>query len=199
MEIELLHHETEFLVCRKPHGVESEHALPALLCERLGIAKLFPVHRLDKETEGVMVFAKTPAAAAFFSKEIRQNRWQKTYLAVVKGCPQREEDTFTDLLFRDRAKNKSYPVKRMRKGVKQAVLSYRVLSPFTEDTPCPHTLVEINLQTGRTHQIRVQFASRGMPLLGDKKYGGEPYPHLCLTAVALTLNTPTGQQVTYRL
>ena len=198
MEIEILHHDDDFLVCRKPHGVESEKQLPTLLCQQLALPKLYPVHRLDKETQGVMVFAKTPDAAAFFSMEIQQNRWQKIYRAVVKGCPPTEEDTLTDLLFRDRQKNKSYPVKRMRKGVKQAELSYRVLTPF-EQAPCPHTLVEIELKTGRTHQIRVQFASRGMPLLGDKKYGGEPYPHLCLTAVSLTLTTPQGRRVTYRL
>ena len=138
-----------------------------------------------------MVFAKTKQAAAHFSKEIQENRVEKRYVAVVKGCPEKEEGTFTDLLFRDKQKNKSYTVKRMRKGVKEAVLTYKVLRPSPHET-APHTVVEIALQTGRTHQIRVQFASRKMPLLGDKKYGGLPHPHLCLTAYSLAFTDPNG-------
>ncbi len=196
MEIRLLHTAPDFLVCCKPAGVESEKQLPRLLCEQTGLEMLYPVHRLDKETAGVMVFAKTKSAAAHFSGEILENRFHKTYLAVVKGTPKEKEGTLTDLLFRDKQKNKSYPVKRMRKGVKEAVLSYKVLEEITVEG-IPHSLVEIQLQTGRTHQIRVQFASRKHPLLGDKKYGGHPYSHLCLLAKQLTFVTPKGETVTF--
>ena len=196
MEIAILHTAPDFLVCCKPAGVEAEKQLPNLLCRQTGEEILFPVHRLDKETAGVMVFAKTKEAAAYFSGEIQENRFAKTYLAVVKGTLEQKEGTLTDLLFRDKQKNKSYVVKRMRKGVKQAVLSYRVLEEITVDET-PHILVEIRLQTGRTHQIRVQFASRKHPLLGDKKYGGNPHSHLCLLAKQLTFVDPQGETVTF--
>ncbi len=196
MEITVLHTTPQYLVCLKPSGVESEKQLPRLLCEQTGEEILYPVHRLDKETAGVMVFAKTKSAAAYFSREIQENRFEKTYLAVVKGTLEEKESTFTDLLFRDKQKNKSYVVKRMRKGVKEAVLSYCVLKEIAvEETP--NTLVEVHLQTGRTHQIRVQFASRKHPLLGDKKYGGQSYSHLCLLAKQLTFVTPQGETVTF--
>lgn len=196
MEITILHTAPEYLVCCKPAGVESEKQLPRLLCEQTGEDFLYPVHRLDKETAGIMVFAKTKSAAAHFSEEIQENRFLKQYLAVVKGRLEEPQGTLTDLLFRDKQKNKSYPVKRMRKGVKQAVLSYTVLKELTVEG-IPHSLVEVHLQTGRTHQIRVQFASRKHPLLGDKKYGGHPYSHLCLLAKALTFVTPRGETVTF--
>lgn len=196
MKITILHTAPEYLVCCKPAGVESEKQLPRLLCRQTGEEVLYPVHRLDKETAGVMVFAKGKSAAAYFSGEIQENRVHKTYLAVVKGTPEEKEGTLTDLLFRDKQKNKSYPVKRMRKGVKQAVLSYTVLKELTVEG-IPHSLVEVHLQTGRTHQIRVQFASRKHPLLGDKKYGGQPYSHLCLLAKALSFVTPQGESVTF--
>ncbi len=196
MEITILHTAPEYLVCCKPAGVESEKQLPRLLCRQTGEEVLYPVHRLDKETAGVMVFAKEKSAAAYFSGEIQENRVHKTYLAVVKGTPEEKEGTLTDLLFRDKQKNKSYPVKRMRKGVKQAVLSYTVLKELTVEG-IPHSLVEVHLQTGRTHQIRVQFASRKHPLLGDKKYGGQPHSHLCLLAKELSFVTPQGEPVTF--
>lgn len=196
MEIAILHTAPDFLVCCKPAGVESEKQLPNLLCQQTGAEMLYPVHRLDKETPGVMVFAKTKEAAAYFSKEIGENRFQKQYLAVVKGRLEEKTATLTDLLFRDKQKNKSYPVKRMRKGVKEAVLSYRVLEEITVENRL-YSLVKIHLQTGRTHQIRVQFASRKHPLLGDKKYGGDPYSHLCLLAKQLTFVDPQGETVTF--
>ncbi len=197
MGITLLHTAPDFLVCLKPAGVESEKQLPRLLCEQTGLEILYPVHRLDKETAGVMVFAKTKSAAAYFSGEIGENRFHKTYLAAVKGTLDEPCGTFTDLLFRDKQKNKSYTVKRMRKGVKEAILSYKVLEEIqVENTP--HSLVEIQLQTGRTHQIRVQFASRKHPLLGDKKYGGQSYSHLCLLAKQLIFVTPRGETVSFR-
>ncbi len=195
MDIVVLHNAATYLVCHKPAGVEAEHQLPRLVCEQENLPCLYPVHRLDKETAGVILLAKTKPAAAFFSQAVAQNKLEKTYLAVVKGTPPEPAGTFTDLLFRDKQKNKSYPVKRMRKGVKEARLSYQTVEGLTLNG-VPHTLVKIALQTGRTHQIRVQFASRQMPLLGDKKYGGCPHPTLGLLAYRLTFPTPQGEWVT---
>lgn len=139
--------------------------MPQLLSEQLGCG-IFPVHRLDQTVGGVMVYAKTAQEAARLTQAMAQGQMQKTYLAVLTGCPAERAGTLEDLLFHDRAKNKTYVVRRQRGGVKQARLHYEILAE--QDGL---SLARIRLETGRTHQIRVQFASRGLPLLGDGKYG----------------------------
>ena len=141
--------------------------MPEILMSQCGAREIFCVHRLDQGVGGVMVYAKTRAAAAALSGLIQTNAFEKRYLAVTRGCPAEPEGTLRDLLYRDAARNKSYVVKRMRKGVREASLEYRVL----ESTP-DAALLLIKLHTGRSHQIRVQLSSRALPLLGDTKYGG---------------------------
>ena len=160
----VLRETSDYLVCVKPVGADSEHELPARLSAERGCAVL-PVHRLDLNVGGVMVYAKNREAAAELSRLIASGKLEKEYVACCHGCPPAEGE-MRDLLFRDSRKNKVFVVKRQRAGVKEAVLSYRVLSAG-ENT----SLVRIRLQTGRSHQIRVQFASRGFPLAGDHKYG----------------------------
>ena len=126
------------------------------------------VHRLDKVTGGVMVFSRRKEVTGKLTALVAEHRITKEYLAVLRGHPEKQEDTLTDLLFRDAAHNKSYVVKRMRKGVREARLSYREISR-TEEL----SLVRVRLHTGRTHQIRVQFSSRQLPLLGDIRYGSK--------------------------
>lgn len=176
-------------VCLKPPGVLSQDgpggSLPDLLREQLGCG-IFPVHRLDREAGGVMVYAKTSRAAGALSREIAQGRFQKRYLCVACGVPEAGEGVYRDLLLHDKVRNKSFVVGRMRGGVKEASLEYRTLA--VRDGKA---LVSVGLHTGRTHQIRVQFASRGTPLLGDRKYGGGAGA-LMLWSCALRFRRPQG-------
>lgn len=166
---EILYADAAVAVVVKPAGVlsqgDAEDAMPALLQKRLGGA-IFPVHRLDQPTGGVMVYARTQDAAAKLSAQMQSEAFGKEYLAVLDGTPEPAEGELHDLLFFDRQKGKSYAVRRKRAGVKDARLAYRVLAQAEG-----LTLVRIRLYTGRTHQIRVQFSSRGWPLTGDGKYG----------------------------
>ena len=167
-DLNLLYTCREFVVCVKPVGVSSEdgeHSLPALLRQKLG-GEIFPIHRLDLNVGGVMVYARTRAAAAMLSKAVQDGAMVKEYRAMVHGTPPQQGD-WEDLLWKDSRQNKVFVVKRMRKGVKPARLE------FTRLTAGESSLVHIRLHTGRSHQIRVQFASRGFPLVGDHKYGAK--------------------------
>lgn len=161
--MEILYCDQDIAVCVKPIGLDSEHDVPAALQESVG-GSFYPVHRLDKNVGGVMVYARNSKAAATLSRAIQDGSMIKEYVAMVHGTPPQEGD-WTDLLFKDSSKNKVFVVRKERRGVKKARLEYVRL------TEGPASLVRIRLHTGRSHQIRVQFASRGFPLVGDKKYG----------------------------
>lgn len=167
--IDILFENADYVVCIKPVGVQSQNDgvedMVKLLAEQTG-SEIYPVHRLDTAVGGTMVFAKTKSFAAELSKQIADKSFKKIYLAVLSGVPEKKSDTLNDLLFKDSSKNKVFIVKRERRGVKKASLDYSVLSE-TEDK----SLVRVFLHTGRTHQIRVQFSSRKLPLVGDGKYG----------------------------
>lgn len=168
--IEILHEDVDKVFCIKPAGVDSEEQMVLKLKNQLD-TEIYTLHRLDKPVSGVMVYAKNKETAASISRKIAENNdFKKEYLVVCEGEFSESEGIMEDLLFKDSSKNKSFVVKKERKGVKKAILTYKVLSKENFNGKiCSLVLVE--LQTGRSHQIRVQFASRKHPLLGDKKYG----------------------------
>ena len=161
--MEILYSDKHLAVCIKPVGLDSESGVPAALKAQLG-GEIFPIHRLDQNVGGVMVYARTKFAAAELSRAVQEGTMVKEYVAMVHGTPPETGD-WEDFLFKDSRKNKVFAVKKERKGVKYARLEFDRL---TGGDP---SLVHIRLHTGRSHQIRVQFSSRGFPLVGDHKYG----------------------------
>ena len=187
----ILYCDDDIVVAIKDAGILSQNDdkdrknMPAILTSEVG-GPIFAVHRLDRETAGVMVFARNKGSAAALSASIAEGHFEKEYLAVVSGTLTEKSGQMEDLLYFDRMKNKVFPVKRERKGVKKALLSYEVL---TEKDGW--SLVLVKPKTGRTHQIRVQFASRRHPLYGDKKYGGKG-ENLALFCRSLSFPHPEG-------
>lgn len=161
--MKILYADRGIVACIKPVGLDSETEVPAALKAELG-GEIFPIHRLDKNVGGIMVFARTKSAAAALSKAVQDGQMIKEYVAMVHGTPPESGD-WEDFLFKDSRKNKVFAVKKERKGVKYARLEFNRLQGGEQ------SLVHIRLHTGRSHQIRVQFSSRGFPLVGDHKYG----------------------------
>lgn len=186
------------ILCQKPAGMPSQPdptSRPDLLTE---LSKAYPsvrlVHRLDSPTGGVMIYAPTPAAAAPLSALVQDHeRLQKEYLAVLTSPPPTPSGDWEDELYHDKRQNKAYALSTPRKGSKHARLAYQTLAVASDG----HTLVLVRLYTGRTHQIRVQFASRGLPLVGDGKYGSrEKCPWIGLWSYRMTFPHPrTGAPV----
>ena len=193
-KITILYEDDAVLVCIKPAGMPSEggsDALPVILSAQRCGAYIGTVHRLDTAVGGCMVFARTRESASALSAMVQDRRMKKEYLAVVGGVPAEPEGKMEDLLFKDSSKNKSYVVKRMRRGVKEARLYYRTLESVLDDSGTA-SLVHILLDTGRTHQIRVQFSSRAMPLLGDRKYGGREGNDIALWSWRISFPHPVS-------
>lgn len=169
--MELIYQDRDIIVCVKPPRVLSTDepgGVPDLVRIALGEpnANVRTVHRLDRTVSGLMVLARRSKAAAELSRQIREGKFQKEYLAVLHGMPEKDQDTLRDLLWRNKQERKTYIVPAPGKDVQEAVLDYQLLN-------CAEGLsrVRIQLHTGRTHQIRAQFSGRGLPLVGDRKYG----------------------------
>lgn len=173
----IVYQDRAILVCLKPAGVLSTDepgGLPELLRRELGdeTADVRTVHRLDRVVGGLMVLARSPEAASELSRQIREDRFEKEYLAVVHGDPG-ESGRWRDLMFRDKARKMSFVTEIPGKGVQEAILRYKRLGQSGD-----LSLVRIRLETGRTHQIRCQFAAHGFPLAGERKYSTreDPWP-----------------------
>lgn len=200
MDMELLYLDEQIVVCIKPARVLSTDepgGLPELLRRELGEPNgdIRTVHRLDRVVSGVMVLARSAAAAAELSRQVRENALEKEYLAIVHGTPSVSQGTMRDLMYRDKARKMSFVTNVPGKGVQEALLRYQDAGQYGN-----LTRVRIRLQTGRTHQIRVQFASRGMPLAGERKYASLEDPwDLALWSRQLRFRHPeTGQILTFR-
>lgn len=201
-EFKVLYICKDFIVFIKPFGIISEdngkdNCVFAYIRKYLNDTgekntELYPVHRLDKETGGIMVIARNKTTASFLSKTVTDGQFKKTYTAEICGKIIPPSGGMTDLLFFDRQRNKTFTVKRERKGVKRAELEY-----FTEQETENGSIVKINLKTGRTHQIRVQFSSRGCPVIGDRKYGGGKSEFMHLWAGELVFPTESGEVMSF--
>ena len=199
--MELIHVDSDIVVCVKPARILSTDepgGLPELVRQALGDPKedIRTVHRLDRVVSGLMVLARNAAAASELSRQIREDAFEKEYMAVVHGCPDAEEGTLRDLLGRDKARKMTYIAAEPGKGIQEAVLHYRVVARKDD-----MSLVRIRLETGRTHQIRVQFAGRGMPLVGERKYTERNDPcEIALWSCGLGFTHPSGgEKVTFSL
>lgn len=194
----ILWQDEQVVVCVKPAGVASQgdgtaESMETLLAAEIG-GTIYPIHRLDKGVGGVMVYARTQKAAAAMSAALQSHQFQKEYLAICEGTPSAAE--WTDLLYHDKRAGKAYPVKKLRNGVKEAKLSFipEKTAVFKDKL---FTFCRVRLMTGRFHQIRVQFASRGYPLAGDGKYGSKINGNIGLFSCSLTFVHPNGKTMNF--
>ncbi len=187
----IIYYDNSIIVCIKPAGVistDEEGGMPSLLREALGDpdADIRAVHRLDQVVSGLMVYAQSSEAASELSRQIREGEFTKKYLAVIHGVPEERKGRYEDLLLRSKEKRKTFVVNKPARGAQNAILDYRLLGSNGE-----RSLVEIELITGRTHQIRAQFSHRRMPLMGDRKYGyGEDTCNIALWSYSLGFTNP---------
>ena len=197
--MEIVYQDTDIVVCVKPARVLSTDepgGVPDLVREAIGnaTADVRTVHRLDRVVSGLMVLARSADAASELSRQIRENEFKKEYLAVVHGSPEYDKGRFWDLLLRDKARKMTFVTADEGKGVQSASLKYRVVRRKNH-----LSRVRIQLETGRTHQIRVQFASRGMPLVGERKYATqEDDCEIALWSYRLAFTHPaTGEKMEF--
>lgn len=195
--LDILYCDDDIVVCVKPPRVLSTDepgGLPELLRNQLGTEDFRTVHRLDRVVSGLMVVARNAKAASDISRQSREDAFQKEYLAVIHGEPAQESGRLEDLLLRDKTRKMTLVAKEMAKGVQPAALRYRVISSQNG-----MSRVRIQLETGRTHQIRVQFASRNLPLVGERKYAVLDDPcEIALWSYRLAFTHPaTGEKMEF--
>ncbi len=197
-QFKILYKDDSIAVCIKPVGVLSQDSettenMPKLIKSELGCEYVGTVHRLDREVSGVMVYSLDEGITGRLSMIIQdKEHTDKKYLALVKGKPENDEGILFDLLYHDRSRNKTFVAKKERKGVKEASLFYKILSCGTESS-----LLLVKLFTGRTHQIRVQLASRAHSIIGDGKYGGGK-GDIALYSVKLAFSHPkTNERLSF--
>ena len=197
MELEYV--DDDIVVCVKPARVLSTDepgGVPELVRRELGAQDVRTVHRLDRVVSGLMVLARNKDAASELSRQIREDEFEKEYLAVVYGTPENDTGRLCDLLLRDKARKMTMIAPAEGKGVQPASLKYWVLKQKDG-----LSRIRIKLETGRTHQIRVQFASRDLPLVGERKYSTrEDDCEIALWSYRLSFTHPkTGKKMEFTL
>ena len=197
IDFTIIHTDPAFVVVIKPPRIlstDEPDGLPDLCRAALGEQNFRTVHRLDRVVSGLMVLARTKRAASDLSGQIRDGIFHKEYQAVLHGTPAEARGTLRDLLARDKAERKTYVATEPGKDVQEAILHYEVLSEAAE-----FSKVRIELVTGRTHQIRCQFSSRSLPLVGDRKYSThEDACEIALWSAKLSFRHPkTGEELTF--
>lgn len=194
--MDIVYQDAHIVVCIKPPRVLSTDepgGMPELVRQALGnpAGEVRTVHRLDRVVSGLMVLARSAQAASELSRQIRENQFEKEYLAVVHGILPSRTGRMTDLLLRNKQERKTYIVQEPAKGVQEAILDYQAEA-------CHDGLsrVRIQLITGRTHQIRAQFSGRGYPLVGDRKYATLEDPcEIALWSYRLGFRHPVSGEV----
>ena len=207
--MKVIYEDNHIIVVRKEAGIPSQAdktededmltIIKAYLKEKYqkpGNVYLGLVHRLDRPVGGIMVFAKTSKAASRLSEQVRNKTFKKSYIAIVNGKMEKDKDKLVDYLWKDEKNNTSYVVKETKKNAKRAELDYKVIEYDKEKNI---SIIEIDLHTGRHHQIRVQLSSRGHSIVGDSKYHGKNIDKgLCLWAYKLTIEHPiTKEKITF--
>jgi len=195
--MEILYIDQNIVVCIKPARILSTDepgGLPDMIREALGDPNIRTVHRLDRVVSGLMVLARTRKSAAELSRQILSGEFEKEYLAVLHGVPAEKSGTFRDLLLRNKQERKTYVVSEPGKDVQEAILNYSLISGSEHLSK-----VRIELLTGRTHQIRAQFSSRELPLVGDRKYSlHEDDCEIALWSHRIAFNHPyTGKRMEF--
>lgn len=195
--IRTIYEDEELIVCYKPVLYDSELSESKNMVTELKEqckSEIYTIHRLDKIVSGLMVYAKTKESASELSNQMRNNIFKKEYLAVASGVFEEKQGRLEDYIFRDSKNNKTFVVKSKRKGVKKAILNYKILAEgeFKNNVV---SLLHVELETGRTHQIRIQFASRKHPLVGDGKYGSKINSDIALWSYGLSFFHPKTKEI----
>ena len=191
----IIYQDEEIVVCHKPYGVSSQLSggenMVNILKELCG-CDIYPVHRLDTQTTGLMVYAKSKKSAGELSRQIADKTFEKEYICLCHGDIEQKGEV-VDFLFHDRLKNKSFVSKTKRNGTKEARLEFsKIGEKYVGE--CRLSSVKVKLHTGRTHQIRVQFASRGYTLYGDGKYGAKDNDKIHLHSAYISFNHPKTKE-----
>lgn len=194
--MEIIYADNYIVVCTKPFGVLSTDepgGLPDLLREALGTENIRTVHRLDRTVGGLMLLARTRHAASDLGKQVMERGFGKEYMAIIEGCPEEKKGSMFDYLRRDKLQRKTYVAPEKAGDTQEARLDYEVL-----ESKGGLSAVHIQLHTGRTHQIRAQFSSRGFPLVGDRKYGSSTEGNMGLWSCRLSFIHPkTGEKMEF--